>query len=98
IAKIEVIPDHVILKNGANEQLNVRAWFSDGHSEDVTRWVKYTASNASVTQIDELGKVKVIGNGEGAITAWYLSRIAIATITVPFTNSVPEEVFAKADR
>lgn len=98
IARIEIIPDHVILKNGASEQLNVRAWFSDGHSEDVTHWVKYTASNASVTQIDDEGRVKVIGVGEGAITAWYLSRIAIATITVPYTNSIPEDVFAKAER
>ncbi len=98
IARIEIIPDHVILNNGAEEQLNVRAWFSDGHSEDVTRWVKYTAANASVTQIDEQGKVKVIGNGEGAITGWYLSRIAIATITVPYTNSLADEVFAKAER
>jgi hypothetical protein len=98
IARIEIIPDHVILKNGGSEQLNVRAWFSDGHSEDVTHWVKYTASNASVTQIDDEGKVKVIGHGEGAITAWYLSRIAIATITAPYTNSISEEVFAKAAR
>ncbi|MDB6039489.1 MAG: hypothetical protein JWM99_3330, partial [Verrucomicrobiales bacterium] len=96
IARIEIIPNHVILKNGATELLNVRAWFNDGHSEDVTRWVKYTAANASVTQIDDEGKVKIIGNGEGAITAWYLSRIAIAHITVPYTNSVPDEIFAKA--
>src|SRR5262249_32431414 len=35
---------------------------------------------------------------EGAITAWYLSRIAIATVTVPYTNTVPPEVFAQAKR
>ncbi len=98
ISKIEIIPDHVTLTNGASESLSVRAWFTDNHSEDVTRWVKYTASNASVTQLDEQGNVKIIGNGEGAVTAWYLSRIAIATVTVPYTNSVSEEVFSKASR
>src|SRR4051812_48459757 len=91
IARIDLLPAHVTLTNGEVQKLKVQAWFNDGHSEDVTRWAKYTASNASVTQVDDHGNVKVIGNGEGAITAWYLSRISIATITVPYTNSVPEE-------
>src|SRR5262249_48081672 len=36
------------------------------------------------------------GFGEGAITAWYLSRIAIATVTVPYTNHVAPAIFAQA--
>ena len=98
IDRIELLPNHVVLTNGASQQLTVRAHFNDGHSEDVTRWVKYTAANASVTEISDDGAVKVIGNGEGAITAWYLSRIAIATVTVPYTNSIAPEIFAKAER
>jgi hypothetical protein len=38
----------------------------------------------------------VIGYGEGAVTAWYSSQIAIARITSPFPNEVPAEVFAAA--
>ncbi len=64
----------------------------------MTRWVKYTAANASVTEVNDNGLVKVVGNGEGAITAWYLSRIAIATITVPYPNTVSPETFAKSER
>ena len=41
---------------------------------------------------------KMLGYGEGAITAWYLSRIAIATVTVPYTNTVSDEAFAAAQR
>ncbi|MEO7297776.1 MAG: DUF1549 domain-containing protein, partial [Verrucomicrobiota bacterium] len=98
IEKIEIIPDHVVLKPDANQQLLVRATFNDGHTEDVTHWVKYTAANATVTQVDDNGLVKVVGNGEGAITAWYLSRIAIATVTVPYTNTISSSIFAKAKR
>jgi len=98
IERIEISPSHVILTNGAAQQLAVRAFFSDGHAEDVTRWVKYTAANAAVTQVGERGEVTVIGHGEGAVTAWYLSRIAIATVSVPYTNQVAAEVFAKAER
>jgi uncharacterized protein DUF1549/uncharacterized protein DUF1553 len=74
----------------------VRAFFSDGSTQDVTRWVKYTDANATVTSVDEVGKVTVTGFGEGAITAWYLSRIAIGTVTVPYTNRVPVAAFAGA--
>ncbi len=98
IGKIEVLPESVLLQPGAAQQLLVRATFSDGHTEDVTHWAKFTAANASVTQVDDEGKVNVIGNGEGAITVWYLSRIAVATITAPYTNKVASRVFARAPR
>jgi hypothetical protein len=98
IQKIEMLPETVLLEPGATQQLLVRATFSDGHTEDVTHWVKFGAANASVTQVDDEGKVKVIGNGEGAITAWYLSRIAVATITAPLTNRVSPRLFTRAPR
>jgi hypothetical protein len=98
IAKLEVSPEHATLKPGATQQLSVKAHFSNGSTQDVTRWVKYTDANAAVTAVDEQGKVTVQGFGEGAITAWYLSRIAIATVTVPYTNEVAPEVFATAHR
>ena len=96
IERIEVLPEHALLEPGANQRLTVRARFSDGHVENVTRWAKYTSANETVSNVGEDGKVTVVGNGEGAITAWYLSRIAIATVTVPFTNPVAPSVFSAA--
>ena len=98
IERIEITPKQVVLKPAASQQFTVRAFFNDGYSEDVTRWAKFTAANGSVTQIDDNGKVQVMGHGEGAITAWYLSRIDFATVTVPYMNEVPTETFAKAPR
>ncbi len=94
IERITILPSSVRLQAGNTQPLLVTAWFSDGHSEDVTRWAKYTAANASVAQIDEQGRVTVTGQGEGAITAWYLSRIAVATVTVPFTDPPRPEAFS----
>jgi hypothetical protein len=94
IERITILPSSVRLQAGDTQPLLVTAWFSDGHTEDVTRWTKYTAANASVAQIDEQGRVTVTGQGEGAITAWYLSRIAVATITVPFTDPPRPEAFS----
>src|SRR4029079_3409009 len=82
IERIEMLPPRVVLKPGDSQQLLVRAYFSDGHTEDATRWTKFTAANASVATVNDDGKVQVMGSGEGAITAWYLSRIAIGAVTV----------------
>jgi hypothetical protein len=98
IERIEIHPEAVVLEPGQSRQFEVRAYFSDGHEEDVTRWVKYTDSNSSVTGVDERGNVRVVGHGEGAITAWYLSRIAIATVTAPYPNEMSPELFAQAER
>jgi hypothetical protein len=98
IARIEILPEHLVLEPGAIQQILVRAWFSDGRFEDVTHWAKFNAANATVAQIDDEGRIKVVGNGEGAVTAWYLSRIAIATVTAPQTNFVPPELFSNFKR
>ena len=94
IQKIEISPGHATLKPGSQQQLHVTAFFSDGRKEDVTRWVKYTAGNTSVATVSDSGLVTVNGHGEGTITAWYLSRLNIATITVPYQQSARDDAFA----
>jgi Protein of unknown function (DUF1553)/Protein of unknown function (DUF1549) len=98
IDHIEVQPGRVRLKPGDQQPFLVRAWYSDGHGEDVTRWAKFTDANSSVTQVNEEGTVKVMGFGEGAITAWFMSRIALTTVTVPQTNAIDPDTFARAAR
>ena len=65
IERIEFQPEHVVLQPASARQFTVRAHFSDGHTEDVTRWAKYTSANASVAQVDDNGNVQVVGTGEG---------------------------------
>ena len=56
--------------------LVVRAWYADGHSEDVTRWAKFTSSEDLVATVDADGKVKVAGFGETAISVWFSNQVA----------------------
>ena len=74
------------------------AHFTDGHTEDVTHWVKYNSANESVSQVDDNGLAKTVGFGEGAITGWYLSRIAVTTATAPYTNQLARSVFTRAKK
>ena len=50
IDRIEILPEHAVLKPDTTQQLTVRAHFTDGHAEDVTRWAKYTSANDSVAR------------------------------------------------
>ncbi|HUQ71762.1 MAG TPA: DUF1549 domain-containing protein, partial [Planctomycetaceae bacterium] len=94
IARLEILPKAVRLAPGVMQQLVVRAHFSDGHIEDVTRWAKYSSTNHTVGTVDETGLVTVSGSGEGAIVAWYLAQNVTATVTVPYSQPVPAESFA----
>ena len=98
IERIELLPANARLKMGGAQQFTVRAFFSDGHNEDVTRYAKYTATNQAVANVDDLGKVTVLGHGESAVTAWYLQKITFTTVAVPFENHVEPAIFADAPR
>ena len=65
---------------------------------DVTQWSKFAATNEAVATVDEDGRVKVVGHGGGAVTAWYSSKIANVRITSPYEAEVPDAVFAEAPR
>jgi hypothetical protein len=98
IEKLEVLPERTTLKAGVTQPLLVRAWYSDGRVEDVTQLAKFTSSNEAVSSVDENGIITVIGPGEGAITAWFSSKIVIARVTVPFEQTIDPSEFAAAGR
>ena len=98
LAKLEVLPELSRLKPGMTQQLIARAHYSNGRTEDVTRWTKFASTNEAVAKIGKDGVINVLGHGEGALTAWFSSRIAIARVTVPYDHKIPNEVFEKAGR
>ncbi len=94
IVSLSVSEPHLVTQLGKSVQLKVTAKFSDGHSEDVTRWTKYNATNASVATVDDNGLIKTTGSGEGTVSAWYLSQLALVTITIPNAGKADANVFA----
>jgi hypothetical protein len=95
LVSLEVTPKQLVSKPGSEQQLKVMAKFSDGRSEDVTRWAKFNAVNASVATVDDHGLIQVTGAGEGTVSAWYLSRLDIAIVSVPQEGAADETLFAK---
>jgi hypothetical protein len=98
MTRLEVFPASARLAVGAEQPLLVRAHFSDGHAEDVTRWVKFSTNDSAVAGVDQRGAVTVTGPGEAAISAWYLSRLVTARVTSPFPDPIDPAVYARAPR
>ncbi len=98
VERLEITPATAVLDTVKSQQMQVKAVYSNGQMEDVTRWVKYTSANETVATVDDQGKVSIIGHGEGAITGWFSSRIVVARVTSPFPNPLTPETFAKAER
>ena len=98
MTRLEVLPVSARLTVSSEQPLLVRAHFSDGHAEDVTRWVKFSTNDGAVAGVDQRGTVTVNGPGEAAISAWYLSKLATARITSPFPDRIEPAVYARAPR
>ncbi len=97
--RIELSPALSQLNKGDTKQLTVHAFFSDGTKRDVTRWARFTSTDATIAEVDEAtGLAKVIGYGEGAISVWYSGQIALARITSPWPSVIPDEVFARTPK
>jgi hypothetical protein len=98
VKRLEIIPERTLLAPGDRQQLILLAHYSDGRRRDVTRWAKFDATQVSVAKADDQGVVEVVGSGEGAVTAWYDSKIAIARVTVPFAGEIDESAFAVEEK
>ena len=98
VERLEILPDRVVLKDAEKQPLIVRAHYSDGRERDVTHWATFTSTREAVVSVDESGTAQVVGPGEGAVTAWFDSQIAISRVTVSFDQSISPEVYLHAAR
>ena len=98
LTRIEAFPSRATLTKDDRLQVIVRAWYSDGHSEDVTRWAKYSSTEDLVAGVDEEGLVKVTGHGEAAIAVLFGNHVALVRIASPFENDIEPKVFAQSPR
>jgi hypothetical protein len=95
---IELGPAESVAAPGKSFAVRVTAKYDDGSSRDVTRWARFTSADEAIATVDPAGTVSVIGHGEGAVTAWFSSKIAVARVIAPFPHAVAADVYAKAPR
>ena len=95
---VDVYPKSVELGVGDVDQMTVIAKYSNGRSEDVTRWAKFSSSDESIALVEESGKVRIVGPGEGAIIVWFSSRIDSARLRVAFEQDPSRRPSSEAIR
>jgi hypothetical protein len=85
-------------KPEGKQQVVVRAYYSDGHAEDVTRWAKFYSTQDLVATVDDTGQVAVHGYGEASINVIYSNDVAFARITSPMPTAIDSALFARSPR
>lgn len=92
---LEVFPARSTLKLGDSLPFVVRSRYRDGREEDVTHWARFASTNEAVATVSENGTVTIVGHGEGAVTAWFSSRVVLARLSVPFPNEINPEAYKR---
>lgn len=93
LESVEVLPTDLQLKAGDKQDIIVRAHYADGRIEDVTRWAKFSSANERVATVDENGRVKILDRGKGTVVVWYASRIATASLLVPYAEQLASSAY-----
>jgi hypothetical protein len=98
LERLDVTPGDQTAAAGATIPLVVTARFTDGSTSDVTRWTRFGTADETVAHVDDDGHVTVKGPGETAVSASFLTGVALARVRSPFSAEVPDSVFTSAAR
>jgi hypothetical protein len=98
LERLEVTPGDRTAAAGDTLALTVTAHFTDGSSADVTRWTRFGSADDAVAHVEDDGKVSVKGPGETAVSASFLTSVALARVRSPFPVTVPESAYTSAAR
>ena len=98
LLSIEAFPPAALLKPKDTLRVIVRAKYSDGRVEDVTRWAKFTSTEETVATVDEGGRVSVASPGETAVAVLFGTKVTTATVTVPFPNRIDAAAYDRSPK
>jgi hypothetical protein len=96
--RLDVAAPPATLDIASTHRLVVRAHYSDGSNEDVTRWARYTTGDQSVATVDDYGLVTMVGPGETAIAVGYQSGVGLVQVMAPYPSTLAPHVFSGAVR
>ena len=90
VARIEVFPKGRTMPFDGEQQLVVRAHYTDGSMQDVTRSALFEANEKEMAKIDDQGLVTVAQQpGDVAVMVRYQARVAVFRATIPLGAPVP---------
>lgn len=84
VTRIAVDPAEEVMARQGRVQLKVTAFYSDGHTEDVTRMTQFESNDTEIATVDGKAAVSALNaSGAAAIMARYQGQVATFRATVP---------------
>lgn len=84
VTRIAVDPPEKVMARQGRVQLKVTAFYSDGHTEDVTRMTQFESNDTEIATVDGKAAVSALNaSGAAAIMARYQGQVATFRATVP---------------
>ncbi|MDP6445023.1 MAG: DUF1549 and DUF1553 domain-containing protein [Pirellulaceae bacterium] len=84
LVQLEVLPSELVFaKPGEESQLQVIAHWDDGSKEDVTCLARFKTNNEAIAEIDENGRVVVMGRGDTHVVAFYDNGVTAVPVLTP---------------
>jgi len=91
VAKIVIEPAQATLSRGEARQILATAVYTDGSTEDVTRFAQYQTNDPDLLVATETGRVSARQlAGQAAIMARYQGKVAVFRATVPTGDGAPD--------
>ena len=91
VNRIEVFPKQRLMTMGGQQQLVVRAHYSDGSHQDVTRSALFEPNVKEMAEVSESGHVQLLDQpGEVAVMIRYQAQVAVFRATIPLGAPVSE--------
>ena len=88
VRALHVYPPRRVGPLGFTQQLQVRAKYSDGRMRDVTALAKFESRDEGVLSVTPQGHVTTVGRGQGVALVRFEEQAAIATVVVPYAETV----------
>jgi len=94
VAKIEVVPPARTMGQGGSQQLSVRAIYTDGTIEDVTRMAQFEANNPEMAETSVTGLTETLDlTGDVAVMVRFQGQVAVFQASIPLgikVDKLPE--------
>src|SRR5579871_188393 len=84
VTALEVWPAKRVMAPGEQQQIAVRATWSDGRIEDVTSLARYDALNEAVARVTPEGLITTHDRGEGHIMIRFGGQAGVVQVTLPY--------------
>jgi len=94
VTRLEVFPPRRVLTPGEQQQLMVRAAWSDGKTEDVTATAQYDSLNDAVAAITPTGLATAKERGETHVMVRFAGQATVMQLSLPYATPPAAEFTA----